>query len=200
MPRPRSVEDQELLPKVVLLFWRNGYARTGIRELEQSLGLTAPSLYNRFGSKEALFQAALAHYLQTVVRGRIERYLKAEDPLLGLRAFFDSTFETVRDCDGPLGCLLVNTSLEARTDVPPGTLSLLRRGNRMICTAIRGALLRAQQHGLLPREAHTGRLAHALQLGLQGLLVECRVERNKAVLRRKTDALFSILPGNARKE
>src|SRR5262245_39589298 len=116
MPRPRSIEDSDLLPKAMLLFWRNGYARTGIRELEHTLAMKAPSIYNRFGSKEALFRASIAHYLERVVRYRVERYLRGPDPLRGLREFFDTTYEHVTRKRAPLSCLLVNTALELQPE------------------------------------------------------------------------------------
>jgi TetR/AcrR family transcriptional repressor of nem operon len=201
MPRPRSIEDQALLPKAMLVFWRNGYARTGIRELEQALGLKAPSLYHRFGSKDALFQAALAHYLETIVRGRIRRYLQDSDALRGLREFFDSTYDTLGRGQPSIGCLLVNTSLETGADAPPAAAAVqLKRGSLMIRAALRTALGRAQQQGSLRRDADPRVLADALYLGLQGLLVESRVVSDRTLLRRRTDALFAVLPVIKRKE
>ncbi len=192
MARPRSIGDEALLPRVMHAFWRNGYAGTGIRELEETSGLKAPSLYNRFGSKEALFQAALAHYLDAVVRWRVEHYLLAGDPLAGLRRFFDTTYDYVSDTRPPLACLLVNTSLEPGAS-DPETATKLRRGSRMIRAAFRTTLRRAQREGSLPADADTGAMADCLHLGLQGLLVSSKVERDKAVLRRRTDALFDML-------
>ena len=201
MPRPRSIEDQALLPKAMLVFWRNGYARTGIRELEEALGLKAPSLYHRFGSKDALFQAALAHYLETIVRGRIRRYLQDGDALRGLREFFDSTYEMLSRGQPSIGCLLVNTSLETGADAPPAAAAAqLKRGSLMIRAALRAALGRAQQQGSLRRDADPRVLADALYLGLQGLLVESRVVSDRTLLRRRTDALFAVLPVITRKE
>jgi TetR/AcrR family transcriptional regulator, transcriptional repressor for nem operon len=200
MPRPRTIEDQALLSKAMLVFWRNGYARTGIRELEQALGLKAPSLYHRFGSKDALFQAALGHYLEAVVRARIRRYLETSDALQGLREFFDSTYETLGGKTS-MGCLLVNTSLEAGTDAPPAAAApLIKRGSLMIRAGLRAALRRAQQEGALRRDADPRALSDVLFLGLQGLLVESRVVSERVVLRRRTDALFGVLPVITRKD
>jgi TetR/AcrR family transcriptional repressor of nem operon len=193
MPRPRSVEDETLLPKAMLLFWSLGYANTGIRELEAALGLKAPSLYNRFGSKQALFHAALAHYLDSVVRVRIERYLRTGDALRGLRKFFDTTYDYIDAAHPSLCCLLVNTSIELRSsDVKAA--ALVAQGRRMIRQAFSDTLARAQQQGALREDADVKALADALHLGLQGLLVTSKVEPDKAVLRRISNSLFSTLP------
>ena len=192
MPRPRSIEDEALLPKVMLLFWRNGYARTGIREIEETSGLKAPSLYNRFGSKEALFHVALAHYVDTVVRSRVDRYLRSGDPLVGLRRFFDTTYDYVSDSKPPLACLLVNTSLEQGTD-DPETAAQLRRGSRTVRAAFRTTLRRAQRQGALGADANVRAMAESLHLALQGLLVASKVEHDRAVLKKRTDDLFATL-------
>jgi TetR/AcrR family transcriptional repressor of nem operon len=193
MARPRTIDDETLLPKAVRLFWRHGYAATGVRELEAALGLRAPSLYNRFGSKDALFQAVLAHYIDTVVRFRIEKYLAAGDPLEGLRAFFDTTYDYLSAQTPPRGCLLVNSSLELDAH-DANTAAQLKRGSRLIRAAFRRTLRRAREQGLLSSAADVGALADALHLGLEGLLVTSKVERDKAVLKKRTDALFALLP------
>jgi TetR/AcrR family transcriptional repressor of nem operon len=193
MARPRSVEDEALLPKAMLLFWSNGYANTGIRELEHALQLKAPSLYNRFGSKEALFHAALEHYLDSVVRFRIERYLVTGDALRGLRRFFDTTYEHIDASRPALSCLLVNTSIELGS-ADAKAAALLAQGSTMIRGAFSQTLARAQRQGALRKGAELEALADVLYLGLQGLLVTSKVAPDKARLRRMTDSLFSLLP------
>lgn len=193
MARPRAISDDELLSKAMPVFWRSGYVNTGMRELEQELDLKAPSLYNRFGSKDALFRAVLERYLRTVVEPRIEHYLRTGAPLPGLRKFFDSTYEYATDRRPPLSCLLVNTSLEFDR-VDASAKALLARGGRMIRKAFRQTLTRAQREGALQPDANLGALADALYLGLQGLLVHSKVERDKATLKRMTNALFASLP------
>jgi TetR/AcrR family transcriptional repressor of nem operon len=191
--RPRTIDDETLLPKAVRLFWRKGFAETGLRELEQVLGLKAPSIYNRFGSKDLLFQAVLAHYIDSVVCLRIKQHLEAGDPMRGLRAFFDTTYDYLSAEKPARGCLLVNTSLESSAHAP-ASRAQLKRGSGLIRGAFRRSLARAQAHGQLSSTANVGALADALHLGLEGLLVTSKVEQDKAVLNKRTDALFALLP------
>ncbi len=193
MSRPRTTEDAELLQNAMRVFWQNGYAKTGVRELENALGMKAPSIYNRFSSKEGLFQAALAHYLETVVGWRIKHYLQNPNPVKGLREFFDTTYNYVSETKPPLACLLVNTSLELN---PQDELvaQLLMKGGQMIRVAFQENLRRAQQQELLATEANSVALSDFLHLSLQGLLVTSKVEPNKALLEQKVDVLFSMLP------
>lgn len=193
MPRPRQSEDHELLGRAMQLFWRQGYAGTSLRELETALGLKAPALYNRFGSKDGLFQQALEHYLQGIVSRRVAVYLEAEKPLSGLRRFLETTFDYVRPGQPPLSCLLVNTGIErAGDDAVVDTL--LRQGSDMIRAAMAANLQRAVARGELAADADTAGLADHLHLCLQGLLVVSKAEPDPAVLRRKVDRILACLP------
>ncbi|HET8705844.1 MAG TPA: TetR family transcriptional regulator [Pseudomonadales bacterium] len=193
MARPKVQQDQVLLQSAMNLFWRNGFSSTGIRELESALGVKAPSLYNRFGSKEALYQSVLAHYLETVVGWRIQHYLQAEQPLVGLREFFDTTYSYISDETPALACLLVNTSLEL-DGCHHSFSEPLKKGASMIRIAFKATLQNAQQLNQLSVDANIDNLAEFLYLGLQGLLVTSKVETDISKLKQKVDILFSLLP------
>ena len=62
MARPKSYERQAVIIAAEQAFWTSGFLATGIDDLEQATGLGRSSLYLAFGSKQALFQAALAEY------------------------------------------------------------------------------------------------------------------------------------------
>lgn len=194
MARPRRLDDTALLQRAMHLFWQQGFANTGVRELEQGLGLKAPAIYHRFGAKEALFQASLDHYLEQVVGWRIQHYLQDFDaPLTGLRAFFDSTYDYISPEQPPLACLLVNTSLEALGSTPD-IAHRLQEGAMRVRKAFAACLQRAQQLGQLEASATPDTLACVLHMGLQGLLVSSKVVPEPKRLRRQVDALFSVLP------
>ena len=193
MARPRVVGDDALLDRAMHLFWRSGYANTGIRELERALGLKAPGIYNRFGSKDGLFQAALDYYLDKVIGWRIEHYLEASDPLLGLRKFFDTTYSYISADRPALSCLLVNTSLEIGPRNIP-VHGLLEKGVETLRTALGDNLRRAQTMGQVRADADVPTLARHLLLCLHGLTVAGNIETDKATLSRQVDVIFSALP------
>jgi len=193
MPRPRTITDEQLLDTAMQLFWRHGFASTGIRELEQGLGLKAPSLYHRFGSKEALFQAALARYLERIVGARVRRYLQADPPLAGLRAFFDTTYNYVDAQHPPLACLLVNSTLELGNSVPTLT-PLLTAGAQRVRDGFRNALIRAQSRAELATDADIDAWVDTLYLALQGVLISSKATTEQHPIKRQVDALFRLLP------
>ncbi|WP_455815204.1 TetR/AcrR family transcriptional regulator [Pseudomonas graminis] len=65
--RPRQFDRDEAVIRAMHLFWENGYDSTSLAMLKASIGrgITAPSFYAAFGSKEALFNEAVNCYLKT---------------------------------------------------------------------------------------------------------------------------------------
>lgn len=65
MARPRTVTKEDSLERALLLFWEHGYDRTSIADLSAAIGVGPSSIYNTFGSKEALFEQAIGRYVGT---------------------------------------------------------------------------------------------------------------------------------------
>lgn len=65
--RPRQFDRSQAVIKAMHLFWQNGYDSTSLAQLKAAIGkgITAPSFYAAFGSKEALFNEAVNCYLDT---------------------------------------------------------------------------------------------------------------------------------------
>ncbi len=193
MPRPREFRDNDVLNRAMLLFWQQGFHATGIKQLESVTGLRTSSLYNRFGDKEGLYEAALEHYVETVVARRIERYLRHGDPLEGIRGFFRSTWDYIDDDHAPMACLLTNSALELGNRYP----ALRRRidaGMQQVEQALVGALERARTSGSLPAGTEPARLGRRLAMALQGLLISTRARPERRWLRETTEAILAELP------
>ena len=95
MARPRTFDRDEVLDRAVQLFWTQGYERTSVQDLVDSMGIQRGSLYAAFGDKKHLFLEALDRYEQTF-RGEMERLLdgpgRAHD---GIRAVFEAQHNVV---------------------------------------------------------------------------------------------------------
>ncbi|SDU88410.1 TetR/AcrR family transcriptional regulator [Pseudomonas mucidolens] len=67
MGRPRSFDRDQAIEQALHLFWEHGYDATSLSHLKASLGggISAPSFYAAFGSKDALFQECVQRYLGT---------------------------------------------------------------------------------------------------------------------------------------
>ncbi|MFP5296803.1 MAG: TetR/AcrR family transcriptional regulator, partial [Alphaproteobacteria bacterium] len=63
--RPRSFDRDQALTRAMEVFWAKGYADASMAELTAAMGVSAPSLYAAFGSKEQLFREAVELYQRT---------------------------------------------------------------------------------------------------------------------------------------
>ena len=71
MGRPRKFSREGVLQKALPVFWKYGFVRTTLPDLELATGVNKSGLYAEFESKEALFVACLRHYLDTRTGGAL---------------------------------------------------------------------------------------------------------------------------------
>ncbi len=63
----KQFDPEEALKKAMKLFWAQGYAATGMAELQSAMGIGRKSLYDTFGNKRQLFIKTLQLYSDTFV-------------------------------------------------------------------------------------------------------------------------------------
>lgn len=79
------------------LFAERGYDATSVREIVEAAGVTKPTLYYHFGSKEGLAQALLTVPM-TAFSARLRACLDAtDDPVADLAALFEAHFDFIRE-------------------------------------------------------------------------------------------------------
>lgn len=189
MGRPRAFDMDSALRTAMGAFRARGYEATSLKDLEASTGLGPGSLYHAFGSKEALFHAALDHYNETIVKGRIARYLKGESPREELRALFLST---LREPGGTaFGCLLTNSAVELRAR-EEGVAARLAEGFSLLERAFADQCRRAVAKGQAPPKLQPRRAALRLLQAYQGLLVLVRAGRRRGLAAAVDDTLESL--------
>src|SRR5438477_10950070 len=71
MGRPRKFSREGVLQKALPIFWKYGFARTTLPDLELATGVNKSGLYSEFESKEELFLACLRYYRDTRIGGAL---------------------------------------------------------------------------------------------------------------------------------
>jgi TetR/AcrR family transcriptional repressor of nem operon len=144
--RPRQFDTDAVLDQLVELFWTRGYEATSISDIVAATGLNKSSLYNSFGSKDELFEAAVERYLAMRTGVMRELVRDGTDGLGDVLRLLDFQQEAMAEEHGRLGCLAVNTSTElGLRDDTAAQLSTRYRGE--IREAVRAALNRAEAAG-----------------------------------------------------
>ena len=190
MARPRTFDEATVLAGAMHAFRRSGFGAASVKELEVATGLSAGSLYNGFGDKSALFDAAFDHYLDNVLRRRIAMHADPARGLAGVRELFRTLLAEPRG--ERHGCLITNTAIEfgggddRRQDA-------VRRGFEILRRALQERLAQAASEGLLQPGIDPAIAAVKLVALYQGVLVLVRSGYDKRQVARAIDLEFDSL-------
>lgn len=109
MGRPRTFEREQAIQKAMHLFWQYGYDSTSLTLLKANIGkgISAPSFYAAFGSKEELFREVIEHYIAT--HGQVTNSLWDEGltPREAIQRTLRQSVKMQTESSHPKGCLLV---------------------------------------------------------------------------------------------
>ena len=191
MGRTKQFNPQAVLEDAMHLFWERGFHSTSMQDLVDHLGVNRQSIYDTFGGKHELFEAALERYRE--VQALPMRRALEEDGPLGdvLRHWFRDMIAEMLKKNGK-GCLLVNTATELaeQDDVIFGVCSA---NARQLEATLSGLLVRAQQAGDIPADRAVIPLARFLMSTINGLAVTAKATRDPEVLNDVVEVALSAL-------
>jgi len=165
MPRRPNYDRDELIDRAKDLFWKQGWAGTSLKDLEQELQMKPGSFYAAFGSKDALFELSLDRYFSDGQR-RLTALVEQLGPLSALRAFPRGV---VTNAAAPAKACMLGKSV----------LELSGRGHPMAAVAnghlnamedsFRAVFADAQARGEIGQSHEPATLARRYQSDLMGL-------------------------------
>lgn len=106
MSRPQTFDSDAVINAAMLMFWAQGIHRISVDDLLAATGLARSSLYNSFGGKQALFEHAIARYVQQQV-DQLRKMLQGRSLQEALQLLLERAAE---DNYQDKGCLLVNSA------------------------------------------------------------------------------------------
>lgn len=117
--RPREFDHDTVLRIAFDQFWRKGVRGTSLSDIARDAGVQRGSLYNAFGSKEALFLSAYERYSGDYLRS-LQVTLNSGPLRKRLTAFFDVTIRNFRSGSPPRGCPTTRGLMELGSDEGEG--------------------------------------------------------------------------------
>jgi len=175
------------------LFWKNGYADTGLRDLLKAMGIGEGSFYNTIGSKKKLFLTCLGRYEETVVADRMRALNEPGTAAEGIREFFRMILDCLDDPETPSRlCMLAAMSTEevlAESDLR----TRADEGITNLRAALRDRIAADGDVGALCASFDPTVAAGILTTYVQGLWRVALVSYNRAESERQIEALLAGL-------
>jgi len=190
--RPRAFEIDEALDRAVEVFWRQGFEGTTLSDLTEAMGISRPSMYAAFGSKEALFERALDRYSQDP-GSYGQRALDEPTALRSVHALLHGAVDQTTRSEGPVGCLEVQGCLVGSRAATPARTAAATSRERVV-RRLQGRLERAQLEGDLPEKADPALLARYVVTVAHGISVQAAGGASAAELHRVADVALKHWP------
>lgn len=180
----------------MLAFWRHGYETTSVADLTATMGITPPSLYAAFGSKEQLFLEAVRLYAgepQDAERAMVA----SPSARAAARDLLRDAAVTFTGEDTPPGCLLASATASgsaASADVQ----AVVAEVRRTTEDALRRRIERDVALGLLPAGTSAAALAALTLAVVQGMSVLARDGAPRPKLLALADQVLQAWPQTER--
>lgn len=191
--RPRAFDRDAALEAAMTLFWQKGFSATSMADLCAGMGISAPSLYAAFGSKEDLYEAALQHYSERaspLIWGRLDTLPTARAALADMLM---ASAENLPGSTKPPGCMVTLSAVGQECDSRLGAVVAQARaeGERMLVARLE----RAEAEGELPAGLDIAGLARFYVCVQQGMSIQARDGASRETLSAIAQAAMSAWPG-----
>ena len=190
--RPRTFDRDAAIISAMHLFWEHGYESTSLSQLKAAIGggISAPSFYAAFESKEALYKEALARYME--LYGKVTRSLHDTSlpPREGVFLALLRSAKMQTESGHPKGCMVALGVVGASSTGSEAVTQLLREVRSRTRAGFRTCVARGIKSGELRSSTDPTSLSIALDSFFQGLSVLARDRIKYAVIEKAvTDAM-----------
>jgi AcrR family transcriptional regulator len=193
MSKTAKFDRQQVIDKAKDLYWEKGFHATSMRNLQDVVDMRPGSIYAAFGSKEALFKEALAHYTEIGLASLQDCEQQAASPLSGLKLFMKNIV-IESQCSAPNGmCMLAKTVAEL-TSEHQELLDAAKESLKRMEAAFAAVLTRAKAAGELAPDKDPQELARCIQVQIAGLRTYAKIHQSEAPLEHMIEDIFSHYP------
>ncbi|CAI1176623.1 MULTISPECIES: TetR/AcrR family transcriptional regulator [Serratia] len=199
MGRPRRFDRDQAVQQALHLFWQHGYESTSLAQLKAHIGggITAPSFYAAFGSKEALFKETVSCYLNSY--GRVNDALW-DDSLPPKQAIETSLRRSVKmQCEEhhPKGCMVALAVMSGGADEHAAVLKPLTDSRQRTLNGFIHCIQRGIATGELVKQTDPAVIATLFDSFLLGVSTLARDGIHYRVLDDAVTALMKLWDAHA---
>lgn len=174
--RPRQFDRDDAVDQALQLFWQHGYDATSLAQLKAGLGggISAPSFYAAFGSKEALFDECVQLYLATYAQVTECLWDDSLPPRQAIETALRRSARMQCDDTHPKGCMVTLGVMSAPSPENAHVAQALTRSRQRTRAGIQACVERAVNAGELASGTSTAAMATVFDSFLQGISILAR--------------------------
>lgn len=193
--RPRVLDRDVGLDVASRLFWEHGYEGTSIADLTKAMGITPPSLYATFGSKEELYKQALDQCIEREGKCRGEALQTEKTAYEAIAFYLHDVVQGITQPDKPHGCI-VSTAVLQHSEENESVARDVAARREAAMQAIKMRFDRAVCEGELPADTDTDTLARFYMAVVQGMSAQAYDGACRERLKQLADVALSAWPGD----
>ncbi|ARU86668.1 TetR/AcrR family transcriptional regulator [Pseudomonas sp. M30-35] len=199
MGRPRSFDRAQAIEDAMRLFWKYGYDATSLSQLKAHIGagITAPSFYAAFGSKEALFKEVVERYMATHGRVNDPLFDQALAPREAIRSALKRSARMQCDENNPKGCLVALGTQASCASTDANVLKPLYDARARTRAGFLSCVERGLSSGELRADTDAQALAAVFESFLLGISPMARDGVPLLVIDRAIDHLMKLWDANS---
>lgn len=137
MARPREFDEEEVLQKAMVVFWKKGFRATTPNDLLKAMQIGKGSFYSAFESKRNLFLRCLCYY-SAQIESQLQALLANSNIRQGLIEISTRVMDSA--CDEKIGCLIYKSASELSPhdkEVDRIIKNAMKRSEKIYCDRIR---------------------------------------------------------------
>ncbi|TDV42524.1 TetR family transcriptional regulator [Pseudomonas helmanticensis] len=174
--RPRAFDRDDAVDQAMQLFWQHGYDSTSLSLLKAELGggISAPSFYAAFGSKEALFDECVQRYLTTFAQVTECLWDETLPPRQAIETALRQSARMQCDDGHPKGCMVTLGVMSAPSPENAHVAQALTHSRARTRAGIIACVERGVSEGLLADDTNAAAIATVFDSFLQGISILAR--------------------------
>ncbi|WP_336966463.1 TetR/AcrR family transcriptional regulator [Sphingobium aquiterrae] len=180
MARKRQFDHEEALDIATRAFWLTGYEGTSIADLESAIGVSKPSIYRVFGSKEQLFRQAVDCFAERYA-GFFLDALEEATAINVLRHLIVEVIRSVTGSDTPPGSLLAHGAMACVRENEEIRAYVLRRRGKFERLLVQ-RLIRARSEGEFAQEIDCRLVARYVIALCDGIALQAKSGTGRSAL------------------
>ena len=189
MARTKEFDKAEVLEKAKQLFWKQGFHATTVQNLVDHLGINRASIYNTFGGKNELYEAAFKSYREENFNFLKSRLSNSKNIRKDLTTLFKDIVSTSILDEDRKGCFVVNCTTEY-LPIHNNILADLNDNQKCFQNLVSEVLQRGIDNGEFDDNMNVKDISSYLFTFLSGLQISSKVKPKKAELFRLVDLAF----------